>query len=98
MKRYKVTILLGNAALSLELVECRLFERVPRLLFNFSFSPVRHDSYLRSAPFRLNVIKHSIFERAPRRLLLFDLKDAKDIRGGPFRLRAFFPAVLCQKV
>ena len=25
IKRYKVTILLGNAALSLELVECRLF-------------------------------------------------------------------------
>ena len=41
IKRYKVTILLGNAALSLELVKCRLFERVLRRLFNFSFSPVR---------------------------------------------------------
>ena len=49
-------VMLGNAALSLEWVECRtkvcLFERVPRCLFIFLL--LMCESYLRSAPFRLN--------------------------------------------
>ena len=48
------------------------------------------DSYLRSAPFRLNTLKHWIFERAPRRLLLFDLKDAKENLGGAVLIKCVF--------
>ena len=59
-KLISAAILLGNAALSLEWVECRrkicLFERVPGGLFIFLL--LLCDSYLRSAPFRLNAVKH----------------------------------------
>ena len=48
------------------------------------------DSYLRSAPFRLNALKHWIFERAPRRLLLFDLKDVKENLGGAVLIKCVF--------
>ena len=48
------------------------------------------DSYLRSAPFRLNALKHWIFERAPRRLLLFDLKDVKENSGGAVLIKCVF--------
>ena len=85
--------MLGNAALSLEWVECRrktwLFERVPEFyIFFVLLRPC--DSYLRSAPFRLNALKHWIFERAPRRLLLFDLKDVKENSGGAVLIKCVF--------
>ena len=50
-KLISAAVLLGNAVLSLEWVECRrkmcLFERVPRCLFSFHL--LMCDSYLRSA-------------------------------------------------
>ena len=65
-----------------------LFERAPRRLFIFLL--LLCDSYLRSAPFRLNAVKHWIFKRAPRRLLLFDLKDAKENSGGAVLIKCVF--------
>ena len=56
----------------------------------FIFLLLLCDSYLRSAPFRLNAAKHWIFERAPRRLLLFDLKDDEENSGGAVLIKCVF--------
>ena len=68
--------MLGNAALSLDWVECRrkicLFERVPRRIFIQSSSS--HVRLLLGGACWLNAVKIVFDERAPRRLFVFDAK------------------------
>ena len=84
--------MLGNAALSLEWVECRrkiwLFERVPRRLFIFLL--LLCDSYLRSAPFRLNAVKHWIFRKSAAALIAFRFKRCQGYSGGAVSIKCFF--------
>ena len=89
-KLISAAVLLGNAALSLEWVECRrkicLFQTVPRCLFIFLL--LIRDSCLRSVPFRLNAVKHCIFWKSAAALLLFDLKKARLFGVALIRLNA----------
>ena len=84
--------MLGNAALSLEWVECRRkicsFERVPRRLFIFLL--LLCDSYLRSEPFRLNAVKHWIFRQSVAALIAFRFKRCQGFSGGAVSIKSFF--------
>ena len=92
-KLINAAVLLGNAALSLDWVECRrkicLFERVPRRLFIHSSSS--HVRLLLGAAMLIKCSKKLYFSKERRGAFL--LFDAKAIRGDALSIKC--DRILC---